>query len=102
MLHYQVLASTICAKIEKSHRKTINLKCQFQHKMKNGPYSSKKHQKVADNSAIKIYLNKIEKRVTFKIKARYHVELLTPKTMKLLGNTKNKIIKMKTVKMFLI
>ena len=70
--------------------------------MKNGLYSSKKHQKVADNSPIKIYLNKIEKRVLFKMKARYHVELLTPTTMKLLGNTKNKIIKMKTVKMFLI
>ena len=70
--------------------------------MKNGLYSSKKHQKVADNFPIKIYVNKIEKRFLFKIKAKYHVELLTPTTMKLLGNTKNKIIKMKTVKMFLI
>ena len=58
--------------------------------MKNGLHSSKKHQKVANNSPIKICLNKIEKRVLFKIKARYHVELLIPTTMKLLGNTKNK------------
>ena len=38
-------------------------------------------------------VNKIEKRVTFKIKNRYSIELLTPDTMKLLGSTKNKITK---------
>ena len=38
-------------------------------------------------------VNKIEKRVTFKIKNRYSIELLTPHAMKLLGSTKNKITK---------
>ena len=40
-----------------------------------------------------IYVNKIENRVTFKIKTGYHLELLTPETMKLLGSTKHKITK---------
>ena len=38
-------------------------------------------------------MNKIEKRITFKIKTGYNLELLTPETMKLLGSTKNKITK---------
>ena len=42
---------------------------------------------------IKTYINKIENRVTFKIKTEYYVELLTPETRKLLGSTKSKIIK---------
>ena len=37
------------------------------------------------------YVNKIEKRITFKIKTEYCIELLTPEAMKLLGNTKSKI-----------
>ena len=44
-----------------------------------------------DNPSIRIYVNKIENWITFKIKTRYYFELLTPKTMKLLGSTKNKI-----------
>ena len=36
---------------------------------------------------------KIEKRITFKIKAEHYLELLTPETMKLLGSTKSKIAK---------
>ena len=40
-----------------------------------------------------MYVNKTEKRITFKIKIEYHLELLTPETMKLLGGTKNKINK---------
>ena len=46
-----------------------------------------------DNSPIKIYVNKIENRITFKIKTGYYLELLTPQKIKLLGNTKNKITK---------
>ena len=42
---------------------------------------------------MQIYVNKIENRVTFKIKNRYSLELLTPETMKLLGSTENKITK---------
>ena len=40
-----------------------------------------------------IYVKKIENRITFKIKIEYYLELLTPKTMKLLGSTKSKITK---------
>ena len=45
------------------------------------------------NPSIRIYINKIENRITFKIKTRYYLELLTPETMKLLGSTKSKITK---------
>ena len=38
-------------------------------------------------------MNEIENRMTFKIKTGYHLELLTPETMKLLGSTKRKITK---------
>ena len=44
-----------------------------------------------------IYVNKIENRITFKIKTGYYFELLTPEIMKLLGSTKNKIDKDKNV-----
>ena len=40
-----------------------------------------------------IYVNKIENRITFKIKTGYYLELLTPETMKVLGSTKGKINK---------
>ena len=45
------------------------------------------------NPSIRIYINETENRVTFKIKTRYYLELLTPEIMKLLGNTKSKITK---------
>ena len=45
------------------------------------------------NPSIGINVNKIENRITFKITRGYHLKLLMPKTMKLLGGTKNKIIK---------
>ena len=38
-------------------------------------------------------MNKIENRVTFKIKNGYSLELLTKQTMKLLGSTENKTTK---------
>ena len=42
---------------------------------------------------MRIHVNKIENRITFKIKKGYHLKLLTPETMKLLRNTKIKITK---------
>ena len=45
-----------------------------------------------DKPSVQIYVNKIENRVTFKIKNGYSLELLTPETMKLFGSTKNKRI----------
>ena len=53
----------------------------------------KKHGVDIDKPSIQIYVNKIENRVTFKIKNGYSLELLTSETMKLLGSTKIKIIK---------
>ena len=52
--------------------------------------------------SIKIYTSKIENRITFKIKIGYYLELLTPETMKLLGNTRSKKKKIKMAKMFLM
>ena len=40
-----------------------------------------------------MYVNRIESRITFKIKNEYYLELLTPETMKLLGSTESKITK---------
>ena len=56
-------------------------------------YILKKHGEDIDKPSVQIYVNKIENRVTFKIKDGYSLELLTPETMKLLGTTGNKIIK---------
>ena len=56
-------------------------------------YILKKHSENVDNPSIKRYVNKIENRVTFKIKNGYYLELLTPETMKLLGSTESKITK---------
>ena len=38
--------------------------------------------KKTDNPLIRIYVNKIENRIKFKIKTGYYLELLTPETMK--------------------
>ena len=47
------------------------------------------------NPPITIYVNRIENRITFKIKSGYYLELLTPETMKLLRSTESKITKNK-------
>ena len=39
---------------------------------------------------MRIYMNKIENKITFKIKAGYYLKLLTSETTKLLRNTKSK------------
>ena len=56
-------------------------------------YISKKHGEETVNPSIMIYVNKIENRITFKIKTGYYLELLTPETMKLFENTKSKLNK---------
>ena len=56
-------------------------------------YILKKHGENVDKPSIQIYVNRIENRITFKIKDGYSLELLTPETMKLLGSTENKITK---------
>ena len=52
-----------------------------------------KNSENVDNPSIRIYVNKIENRITFKIKNEYYVELLTFETMELLGSTESKITK---------
>ena len=48
---------------------------------------------MTNNLPIRIYVNKIENRITSKIQLRYYIELLTHEAMKLLGSTKSKLIK---------
>ena len=56
-------------------------------------YILKIHRKNTDDLLIKVYVNKVVKRITFK-ELHYH-ELLTPETMKLLRSTRNNVIKNK-------
>ena len=56
-------------------------------------YILKKYWENIHNPSIRIYVNKIENRITFKIKTGCYLELLMPETMKLLGSTENKIAK---------
>ena len=76
--------------------------------MPDGPYSAsdiqdyfefilKNHGEIIDNPSVMIYVNKIENRITLRIKNGYTLELLTPETIKLLGSTENKITKDKNV-----
>ena len=52
-------------------------------------------EKIFDKPSVKIYVNKIENKITFGIKNGYRLEFLTPETMKLLGSTENKTTKYK-------
>ena len=56
-------------------------------------YILKKPGKNTVNPSLKIYTNKKENRITFKIKTGYYLELLTSETMKLIGKAKSKITK---------
>ena len=56
-------------------------------------YILKKHGENIDNPSVKIYVKKIESRITLRIKNRYSLELLTSETMKLLRSTENEITK---------
>ena len=59
-------------------------------------YILKKHSESVDNPSIRIYVNRIENRITFKIKTGYYLQLLTPETMLLLGSTESEITKNKS------
>ena len=56
-------------------------------------YILKKHIESVDNPSIRMYVNRIENRITFKTESGYYLELLTPETMELLGSTESKITK---------
>ena len=89
----------------KAHTITINLKifthmewfelpdgsCSVSNIQDYFEYVLKKHGEDIDEPSVQIYVNEIENRTTFKIKNSYSLELLTLETMKLLGNTENKI-----------
>ena len=60
---------------------------------KNFEYILKKYGENIDNPSVRIYVNKIENRMTFKFKIGYYLELLTPETMILLGKTENEMTK---------
>ena len=48
---------------------------------------------LTDYSSIKIYVNKKDNRIIFRIKTRYYLELLKLETMNVLGSTNIKITK---------
>ena len=61
----------------------------------NFEYILKMYGEEAVNYSITIYVNKMENRITFKIKTGYYLEHLTPETKKLLGSIKSKTNKNK-------
>ena len=54
-------------------------------------YIIKKHETIAEDPPVEIDVNKIKNRIVFKIKIGYKLELLTEKTMQLLGSSKKDI-----------
>ena len=77
---------------------TVNLKFQLQKFQFNEiqgyfEYIIKKHETIADNPSVEIYVNKIKNRIFLKIQTGYKLELLTPETMKFLGSTKKDVDK---------
>ena len=58
------------------------------------------HETLTENPSVQIYMNKIKNRIVFKIKTGYKLELLAPKTIKLLGSRKKIVIKIKMEKTY--
>ena len=54
-------------------------------------YIIKRHENIADNPLVQIYVNKIKNRIVVKMKTGYKLELLTEETMQLLGGSKKDI-----------
>ena len=52
-----------------------------------------KHETLAENPPVQIYVNKIKNRIVFKTKTGYKLELLTHETKKLLGSTEKEVDK---------
>ena len=107
VLHFQILRSTKNGRIQKSRTGTINLKYQEQNVMKNLKYLMvsycypevsnfvsniqdyfkhiiKKHETLTGKLLIQIYVDKVQNRITLKIKTGYYLEYLTPEIMKVL------------------
>ena len=47
----------------------------------------KKHDLITTTPLTQIYISRIQKKITFKIKSGYYFDVLTVKTIKLLGST---------------
>ena len=62
-------------------------------------YILKKQETIANSPPMHIYVNKIKKRIVFKLKAGYKLELLSPDTRKLLVQ-KNMFIRIKMEKIY--
>ena len=54
-------------------------------------YIIKKHETIADNPSMQIYVNKFKYRIVSKIKTGYKLKLLFPETKKLLRSTKKDV-----------
>ena len=54
-------------------------------------YIIKKHEAIADNPPVQIYVNKTENRIVFKIRTDYKLELLSAETMKLLRSSQKDV-----------
>ena len=51
-------------------------------------YIFKKHETIADNPPVQIYVNRIKNRIVFKTKTGYKLELLSEEAVQLLGSSK--------------
>ena len=97
------MASTMHGKIFKKSYKKSALTWNEKYELPDRSYSVqdyfeyiiKKYEILFDNPPIKTYINKIENRITFKIKTMYYLQLLTPETIKLLRRIKGKITRNK-------
>ena len=86
------------------NRSKTNWKYQLQEGMKNLIYVisisdiqdyfeyilKRKHGEKTDNLSVRMYINKIESRIIFKIKTWYDLELVMPETLKSLESTKTR------------
>ena len=63
-------------------------------------YIIKKHETIANNPPVQIYLNRMKNRILFKIKTDYKLEVLAPETIELLQSTKKMLIKIKLERMY--
>ena len=93
--------------IKTSYRNSNNCKMsrttwKEEFELPNGSYSTsdiqdyfehiiKRHETITEKPPAKIYVKWTQNRVTFKIKCGYYLELLTPKNMKLLESTEEKL-----------
>ena len=58
-------------------------------------YITEKHETIADNPPVQIYVNKIKNRIVFKMKTGYKLELISEETIPLLESSKKAIDKNK-------